>query len=656
MTDWIAVSYATVIIALTSVALYALAYPTLIAKYFSSKEGAVLNDLEGFLTARNSQSKWRIAFSFYAGSVGAWAITTPASYSTFAGWVGMVFYALACGLPIIVLAFFGNFVKDKYPTAGALGDVILMRFGPTLRFVTCVVALFNMAIFMLAEFTTIGGLFKDFVGSLAYPIIIVTALLTTVYSAYGGLLVSIVTDQIQAGTSLLFLVVLCIYVWATFDQPLVEGFGDLKASLGPNEAGYGAIFVMPMSLMAATIFNEGMWQRVWAAENPAALKQGGIMGCVAVVIAIFLYGLIGFIAAWGGLIDFVNTNPNLYLFQIFKTSPDQPPNAILDSGIEVLTLILALVMSESAIDSLQNGISATISSTFLRGKPIMYARAIVVLINIIIVPFALANYNVLSLFLSANMLGCCWFVPILIGGVWDTPTSRKMISETTIILGGVTAILAVSIYGITDGPKQCADAATSGAIFPPYPDICRCATAAQLAAVDFGEEMTGTVNCGAAGVAWAWVKHPYMWQHFVLIVFISPLAVFVFGVIALQLPESVPGISDILGLASHRHVPEPEQTSDGKNAPMPIVVNEMPMMMMSPVTMSPSGMPKMDPYGMQSSMPMMDPYGMQMQQTQMQMPQPYNPYQGMQGMSPMPVAPGYPYPMMGGPNVQYGFS
>jgi hypothetical protein len=40
------------------------------------------------------------------------------------------------------------------------------------------------------------------------------------------------------------------------------------------------------------------------------------MGCIAVVVAIFLYGFLGFIAAWGGLIDFEQTNINLYLFQV----------------------------------------------------------------------------------------------------------------------------------------------------------------------------------------------------------------------------------------------------------------------------------------------------------------------------------------------------
>jgi hypothetical protein len=149
-------------------------------------------------------------------------------------------------------------------------------------------------------------------------------------------------------------------------------------------------------------------------------------------------------------------------WQVFKTDPSEPPNSKVDSAIEVVTLILALVMSESAIDSLQNGISATISSTILRGKPLSWARGVVVLINVLIVPFALANYNVLSLFLSANMLGCCWFVPILAGGVWDTPTGRRVISETTTILGACGAILLVSLYGISDGPKQCVSMATVG--------------------------------------------------------------------------------------------------------------------------------------------------------------------------------------------------
>jgi len=144
MTDFVALSYALVITVLVLVAIYAIIYPTMIVPRFYAKESAALQDLEGFLTAKKSQNMWRIGFSFFAGSVGSWAICTPPNYACFAGWIGLVFYALACGLPILAIAFFGHVVRDKYPTAGALGDVIVMRFGPSMRLCTCVVALFNM--------------------------------------------------------------------------------------------------------------------------------------------------------------------------------------------------------------------------------------------------------------------------------------------------------------------------------------------------------------------------------------------------------------------------------------------------------------------------------------------------------------------------------
>jgi SSS family solute:Na+ symporter len=620
MTDFVAISYALVIVVLAAVAIYALAYPSIIVPRFYSKESEAMQDLAGFLTAKKSQNRWRIGFSFYAGSVGAWAITTPANYASFAGWVGMVFYALACGLPLIVLAYLGNTVRDKYPSAGALGDIITMRFGPFMRYCVLIVSLFNMAIFMLAEFTTIGSLFKDFVGDKAFPIIIVTAVLTTIYSAYGGLLVSIVTDQIQAMTSLLLLTVLSIFVWATFKQPLTPGWGELAPLLGPNDAGYGAILVMPASLMAATVFNEGMWQRVWASQDEQALKQGSIIGCIWVVLAIFLYGLFGYIACWGGLVDYVKTNINLYLFQVLKTDPTEGPNERVDTAIEVIILILALVMCESAIDSLQNGITASLVSAVpktmmkrLGSSGLLVARLIVVGINVIIVSFALANYNVLSLFLSANMLGCCWAFSLMIGIWWDTPTGRRVFSETTTVLGCCAAIIFVSIYGITDGARQCTEAAAAFSLFPPYPDICQCGTPEQIAAaeaagVEFGFDLEASksINCAAAGVTWAWLKHPYMWQHFTIICFTAPAVVTLLGLINLALPEDAPGLTDIFRLNSLRHVEE-EEPEPVKNVEMPQMTVVMtpygPMQVPIQQLASAPFQPPMAPAGMPPGMP-----------------------------------------------------
>lgn len=69
---------------------------------------------------------------------------------------------------------------------------------------------------LLAEYTTIGSIFTSYVGSVPYPMVIVVGVLTAAYTAYGGLLVSIYTDQIQGIVSLLFFFLLAIYMAAAF--------------------------------------------------------------------------------------------------------------------------------------------------------------------------------------------------------------------------------------------------------------------------------------------------------------------------------------------------------------------------------------------------------------------------------------------------------
>lgn len=63
-----------------------------------------------------------------------------------------------------------------------------------------------------------------------------------------------------------------------------------------------------------------MWQRVVAAASETELRIGGMVACAAVVLTVFLFGMAGFLAAWGGLIDPLRDDPNLYLFQLFKRS------------------------------------------------------------------------------------------------------------------------------------------------------------------------------------------------------------------------------------------------------------------------------------------------------------------------------------------------
>uniref|UniRef100_A0A0G4FXD4 Sodium/solute symporter n=1 Tax=Chromera velia CCMP2878 TaxID=1169474 RepID=A0A0G4FXD4_9ALVE len=480
-TSWVVINYSVVVGVQVLFAVYALLYTRLLARR-SARETAVVEtgDVQGFITAKHSQSCWRIAWSFFAGSIGAWCTTTPPAYSTTAGWIGMTSYALSSGIPVLGIAFFGQVVQEKFPSASSLGDFIATRYGPTARLLVVLVVFLNMTVFMLAEFTTIGSLFEDFVGTLKFPVIIVVCVLTTIYTVYGGLLASIATDVVQGVFSLLLLLFVCLYLAVTFRRPLPADFGEHRDRLGVNESGYSSLLAMPISLTAATVFNEGMWQRVWAAESKQALHIGGVLGSVGVVVTVFLYGFFGFLAAWGGLVDFETTNPNLYLFQVFNRRPEEGA-ARADNVISLVVLVMAATMNESAIDSLQNGMTATVVSQFLRHRGIFWARVCVVVISASVGGLALLDLRVLEVFLIANMLGACWFLPVVIGGFWSGPKGREVVTETPFVLSGSCAMLSLTAYGV--------------------------------AKVWTTEGVTGW-KAIQEGASLAWYKNPYLWDFF----------------------------------------------------------------------------------------------------------------------------------------------
>lgn len=50
---------------------------------------------------------------------------------------------------------------------------------------------------LTAEFTAVGDLFEIVIGTLRWPIVVIIGVISAIYTAYGGLYVSIVTDQVS---------------------------------------------------------------------------------------------------------------------------------------------------------------------------------------------------------------------------------------------------------------------------------------------------------------------------------------------------------------------------------------------------------------------------------------------------------------------------
>merc|ERR1740121_3504670 len=61
------------------------------------------------------------------------------------------------------------------------------------------VTIFVMCVLMLAEYSSLGSLFRDYVGVTGFAATVPTvvlAIVTTVYTASGGLYISIMTDRV----------------------------------------------------------------------------------------------------------------------------------------------------------------------------------------------------------------------------------------------------------------------------------------------------------------------------------------------------------------------------------------------------------------------------------------------------------------------------
>jgi len=143
----------------------------------------------------------------------------------------MVAYAMSSGMPTLFIVFFGPHIQETWPAASSLSSFAYLRFGTRARGMVVGISMLNMCVGLLAELTTIGALFRDFVGGGALPMILISSFLATLYTTYGGLRVSIVTDQLQALFSILLIAAVTVYTATTFRQTLPSDFGPMGAQV-----------------------------------------------------------------------------------------------------------------------------------------------------------------------------------------------------------------------------------------------------------------------------------------------------------------------------------------------------------------------------------------------------------------------------------------
>ena len=365
---------------------------------------AAQEDLDTYLTARNSQSANTLALSFLASGMGAWVLFVPPEIAAFVGPLALGGYVLGAALPFIVLVWFGPAIRRHLPQGRSLADYAQARFGAGLRAWLSALSVLYMLCFITAELTAMGGITAMLAPSVpGHWVVIGLALATLTYTAWGGLRASLATDRWQAWLLLGLLLLVVVAAMAS----LPAGPMPQPMPAAPPAVGLSVALTLIIAVTAANLFHQGYWQRIWAAESDAALREGAWKGGLATMVVMAAVGGLGLLAVMAGK-DL--GKPPAPLFALVAGA---------GHWLALPTLLLALALVASSVDTLQSGLASLIS-TYRPGRDasLTAARWITVLLMVPVMAVALQGISVLRLFLIADLLCASAVIPVLLG-LWS---------------------------------------------------------------------------------------------------------------------------------------------------------------------------------------------------------------------------------------------
>lgn len=411
-----------------------------------------------FLSARNSTGSFGIAMSFFASGMGAWVVygTTEMGATPALSWIGVFGYAFASAAPALVIMWLGPLVRNYTDSNGTLAfsttDFALERYGLAMNITVRAISVFYMFIYLVAELTSISNVYSlivnDFSESYTTSIAVSIGVITIFYTSLAGLPSSIVTDKFQ-GFMMAFLVLLLTIAVCGSPENAVSSSEFENASNWTEDGGY-AFVTLVVAIMAAELFNQSTWQRVWAAKDTESLRKGFATGSFMVFILMMFFGIMGLIAYAKDPVSYETFDKFAFLAFFDLLEP-------LGQGWHVLTLILVTALAASSVDSLQNGITSVMSTDLVFVTNLMKLpdgfirwvnRVVLVVVNVVAIVKAAERYSVLSLFLVADLVCATSVFPLFLGLLDVEKYGILAPTELGAFCGCVGGIGAVFVAGV----------------------------------------------------------------------------------------------------------------------------------------------------------------------------------------------------------------
>ena len=391
--------------------------------------------LDDFLTGRNHLGTLPATATVFASIMGAWVLFTPAEAGTWGGIAAFGGYAVAQAAAVMLFAVFGPRMRELAPEGTTLFEFVYYRYGKSMYALTLVVGVFYMSVFLAAELTGIALAVNLVAGIPLWITALIIGGGTLIYTTYGGIRGTIFTDTVQT-LVVIPTILIAFFATAHFAGGLGGVFNQVK-DINPsllsfeNVGGLNFAAVMVIAVIAANMFNQGFWSRVYACRDNRTLRRSFLIGGFFVIPVMVIAGFFGLFAVSAGTL----TSPSSALFEvILNVTPTWVINVV---------IILAVALVMSSVDTMINAIAAVFTVDIARFNPEMstsrlhvYARVITALICGLVIIIASQGYSVLYLFLLADLACAAAVFPTFYGMYSKRFTGRAAVIS---VLGGIAA-------------------------------------------------------------------------------------------------------------------------------------------------------------------------------------------------------------------------
>lgn len=325
-----------------------------------------VDSVEDLITARNSTNEGRTTATLIASVMGVWILLSAPEAGALYGIAAVIGYGIGEAIPMFAYSKLGPRIREVIPEGHSLTEYAYARYGGGMYAFVIVVSVLYMFVFLAAELTGISLALYYVAGVPQWQTAILVGGFVLLYTGYGGLRASIITDTIQLLVILPLLVVAVATVIVSLGGPsgVYEGIVTTDATLlDPGFVPglrFGAALVF--AILGAELLNQTWWQRIYAADGSDTVKQGFRTATVANGLILGLATLLGIIAV--GNADVVtqigseNYNAGVAFFVLL--------DGTVAEWVVLVVVLLALVLVMSTVDSLFNCLVLPPSNGYLR--------------------------------------------------------------------------------------------------------------------------------------------------------------------------------------------------------------------------------------------------------------------------------------------------